>query len=62
MNSVFAFLAKIFIGRQDSYNLNMPVLIIVLTSLLIALGICIVISKKNRLYLRPKRKNKRVQI
>ena len=51
MKEVIHFIAGFFVERQET-RINLPVLIITLIILFTALIICIIISRKNQLYIR----------
>lgn len=54
MNSFFAFVIKFFTEESGTDQIKLPVLILTLIFLIVALIICIIISKKNSLYSNPK--------
>ncbi len=58
MKGVLTYLIQFITDEQVNNILNIPLLIITLVALLIALWICIVISKKNKLYIRNKEDKK----
>ncbi len=58
MKGVFLFLVNFFTDGRADEIVNVPLLIITVSILLIALWICIGISKKNRLYIRQKKDEK----
>ena len=60
MKEVFSFIIQFLTENQDKHTINMPVLILALVILSIALWICIVVSKKNKLYIRQKKKNREI--
>jgi len=56
MSRILTFISDFLTNNQDANNrINVSLLIIVLVGLLIALYICIIISKKNQLYGRKKK-------
>jgi hypothetical protein len=58
MKGICTFLVHFFIGSNTDKIVNMPLLFITLIILLTALWICIKISRKNRLYIHPKKDDK----
>lgn len=58
MQGVLTYLIQFITDEQVNNILNIPLLIITLVTLLIALWICIVISKRNKLYIRNKEDKK----
>lgn len=62
MDTFVTFLNDVFIGRQETYVYNIPMLIAVVAVLLIALGVSVYISRKNRLYMTPKENEKNIQV
>lgn len=57
MKAILTFIVQFFTESQDTYSIKVPALLLVLMVLLIALWICMVITKKNRLYIKPKEKD-----
>lgn len=51
MNALLTYLVKFLAGSRETNNINLPVLVTALVVLLVALWICILVSKKNRLYI-----------
>lgn len=51
MNKVLSFLVDFFIGNQDPYSINEVLLFSVVAVMLIAFAICVLITKKNNLYI-----------
>lgn len=62
MNSLITFFNEVFIGMPDTYVYNIPLLVTVIVVLLIAQGIAVYISKRNRLYMTPKKKEKTIRV
>lgn len=62
MDAFIAFLNNVFIGQRETYVYNIPLLIAVVAVLLIALAISVYISKKNRLYIKRKKKDKTIRV
>ncbi len=61
MKVVLNFFTRLLSSKQDvAYQINIPVLIIVIGLLLAALGLCILISRKNRLYINNKKQKARL--
>lgn len=58
MKGVLSVFINFLSDKQHNGNVNMPLLIITLIVLLAALWICIEISRKNKLYINNKQKNK----
>ncbi len=55
MRVVWNVISQLLISKQDTMKLiNVRVLIVVVALLLVALGLSILISKKNRLYVKQK--------
>ncbi len=61
MKVILNFITQLLTSKQDvSYQINVPVLIVVISLLLAALGLCILISRKNRLYIHNKKQKMRL--
>ena len=58
MKEVISFIISFFTEHQEGQVIKLPVLVISFVVLFIALWICIAVSRKNRLYIRPKKKDK----
>lgn len=58
MKGILSTLANFFVDKKYTGSMNIPLLIIILAVLLTALWICIIISKRNRLYINSKNDNK----
>lgn len=65
MNKVLLFLVDFFISNnQDSYSVNVVLLVSVVAVMLIAFAVCVLITKKNNLYItttKPKEQRKKIQ-
>lgn len=53
---------KNFFSDQDTFSINIPLLITVVSILFISLVICILVSKKYKLYNKPKYNDRQVNI
>lgn len=51
MNKVLSFLVDFFIGNQDPYSINVVLLCSVVAVMLVAFAVCVLITKKNNLYI-----------
>ena len=58
MKGILSTLANFFAEKKYTGSMNIPLLVIILAVLLTALWICIVISKRNRLYINSKNDDK----
>lgn len=54
MKGILSSIVSFFSDKQAAGNVNIPLFIVTLVILLVALGLCIIISRKNRLYIRRK--------
>ncbi len=54
MNSLIAFITSFGTEGEDQLSVNQVILILIIAILLLALWICIWISRKNRLYISQK--------
>ena len=61
MKGVLVFIVK-FIEESRMNSINLPALLVALAVLFLAFGICITISKKNKLYIKPKRQEKVLEL
>ena len=61
MKGVLVFIVK-FIEEGRMNSINLPALLVVLTVLFVAFVICIAISKKNKLYIKPKKQEKVLEL
>jgi|GEM_PF-4348379 hypothetical protein len=59
MNEFFKNIITFFTENQGSEPMNIPILVVALVVLLIALWICVIISKKNKLYVHHKKKSQK---
>lgn len=58
MKGILAELINFFSDRQGTSNMNLPLFAITVAVLTIALLICIIVSRKNKLYINNKKVNK----
>lgn len=56
MQKIYVFLVNFFNGSQETGNLDLVALIVVLAILIVALCISIIVAKKNHLYSRRRQK------
>jgi ribose/xylose/arabinose/galactoside ABC-type transport system permease subunit len=58
MKGILSSIINFFSDKQAAGIVNIPLFIVTLVILLVALWICIIISRKNRLYIRQKKDKK----
>lgn len=59
MNEFFKNIITFFTEKQGTEAVDVPLMVISILVLLIALGICVIISKKNKLYIHHKKKSQK---
>ncbi|MFT4147172.1 MAG: hypothetical protein QM644_22250 [Mobilitalea sp.] len=57
MNSILSLIVHFFTEDTVNNHIKLPVLLLVMIFLLLVLGICVFISRKNMLYVNQKGKN-----
>lgn len=53
MKAAYTLVVRLVEESRKATGLNLPLLILILTVLIVALAICIHISRKNKLYIKP---------
>ncbi len=62
MGAILTFFVRFFTESQDTNNIKVPLFIVVLIILLIALGVSVILSRKNRLYIKTDTKDEVIKL